>query len=40
LLPSVGHLIPQNGAFCEGVPDNQPCDYDGFYYALLQKRMA
>lgn len=40
LLPSAGHLIPQNGAFCEGVPDNQACDYDGFYYALLQKRMV
>jgi 16S rRNA (cytosine967-C5)-methyltransferase len=40
LLPSVGHLIPQNGALCEGVPDNHPCDYDGFYYALLQKRMV
>ena len=40
LLPSAGHLIPQSGAFCEGVPDNHPCDYDGFYYALLQKRMA
>jgi 16S rRNA (cytosine967-C5)-methyltransferase len=40
LLPSVGHLIPQSSAFCEGVPDNHPCDYDGFYYALLQKRMA
>ena len=40
LLPSAGHLIPQNGAFFEGVPDNQASDYDGFYYALLQKRLA
>ncbi len=40
LLPSVGHLIPKNDAFCEGVPDNQACEYDGFYYALLQKRMV
>jgi 16S rRNA (cytosine967-C5)-methyltransferase len=40
LLPSPGHLIPQNGAICEGVPDNQLCDYDGFYYALLQKQMG
>ncbi len=40
LLPSTGHLIPQNGAFLEAVPDNQPCDYDGFYYALLQKQMG
>lgn len=40
LLPSVGHLIPQNGAFFEAVPDNHPCDYDGFYYALLQKQLV
>jgi 16S rRNA (cytosine967-C5)-methyltransferase len=40
MLPSAGHLIPQNGAFFQAVPDNQPCDYDGFYYALLQKRMV
>ncbi len=40
LLPSVGHLIPQNGAFFEGVPDNQASDCDGFYYALFQKRMV
>ena len=40
MLPSAGHLIPQNSAFFEAVPDNQPCDYDGFYYALLQKRMV
>jgi 16S rRNA (cytosine967-C5)-methyltransferase len=40
LLPSPGHLIPQNSAFFEGVPDNQASDYDGFYYALLQKRLA
>jgi 16S rRNA (cytosine967-C5)-methyltransferase len=40
LLPSPGHLIPRNGAKGEAVPDNEPCDHDGFYYALLQKRMA
>jgi len=40
LLPSPGHLIPRNVAKREGVPDNEPCDHDGFYYALLQKRMA
>jgi 16S rRNA (cytosine967-C5)-methyltransferase len=40
MLPSAGHLIPQKGAFFQAVPDNQPCDYDGFYYALLQKRMV
>lgn len=40
LLPSPGHLIPRNVAKREAVPDNEPCDHDGFYYALLQKRMA
>lgn len=40
LLPSPGHLMPRNGAKPEPVPDNGSCDHDGFYYALLQKRMA
>jgi len=40
LLPSPGHLIPRSVAKREVVPDNEPCDHDGFYYALLQKRMA
>ncbi len=40
LLPSPGHLMPQNGAKAGVVPDNQRTDHDGFYYALLQKRMA
>lgn len=40
LLSSPGHLIPRNVANSEGVPDNPSCDYDGFFYALLQKRMA
>lgn len=40
LLPSPGHLIPRSGVKVEHVPDNEPCDHDGFYYALLQKRMA
>ncbi len=40
LLPSPGHLMPRNVAKGEVVPDNEPCDHDGFYYALLQKRMA
>lgn len=37
LLPSPGHLIP--GAADKGgaVPDNPGGDYDGFFYALLQK---
>lgn len=40
LLPSPGHLMPRNGAKADAVPDNGPRDHDGFYYALLQKRMA
>jgi 16S rRNA (cytosine967-C5)-methyltransferase len=40
LLPSPGHLIPQDGANCESVQDNPACDHDGFYYALLEKRGA
>lgn len=40
LLTSPGHLMPQNGAKVNTVPDNMPCDHDGFYYALLEKRMA
>jgi 16S rRNA (cytosine967-C5)-methyltransferase len=40
LLPSPGHLMPQNVAKADAVPDNGSCDHDGFYYALLQKQMA
>lgn len=40
LLPSPGHLIPRSVAKRGPVPDNEPCDHDGFYYALLQKRLA
>ena len=40
LLPSPGHLMPQNVAKANAVPDNGSRDHDGFYYALLQKRMA
>jgi 16S rRNA (cytosine967-C5)-methyltransferase len=40
LLPSPGHLMPRSVAKGDVVPDNEPCDHDGFYYALLQKRMA
>lgn len=40
LLPSPGHLMPRSVAKGQVVPDNEPCDHDGFYYALLQKRMA
>ena len=37
LLPSPGHLIPQNGTKPERLPDNPSTDHDGFFYALLQK---
>ncbi len=40
LLPSPGHLMPQNVAKADGVPDNGYRDHDGFYYALLQKKMG
>lgn len=38
LLPSPGHIIAQKPINGDAVSDNQPCDYDGFYYGLLQKR--
>jgi 16S rRNA (cytosine967-C5)-methyltransferase len=38
LLPSPGHLIPSNSVNQGLVPDNQPRDHDGFFYALLQKQ--
>ena len=38
LLPSPGHLIPGYAANGDAVPDNPKTDYDGFYYALLEKR--
>jgi 16S rRNA (cytosine967-C5)-methyltransferase len=37
LLPSPGHLFPQNSASQEHLPDNQLGAHDGFFYALLQK---
>ncbi len=37
LLPSPGHLVPANSAKPGTVPDNQAGEYDGFFYALLQK---
>jgi 16S rRNA (cytosine967-C5)-methyltransferase len=40
LLPSPGHLAPQNAAKLRDVQDNQPRDHDGFFYALLQKGVA
>jgi 16S rRNA (cytosine967-C5)-methyltransferase len=40
LQPSLGHLRPQSGT-TEGVlADNLSGDHDGFYYALLEKRLA
>lgn len=38
--PSPGHLIPQTGANPQGLPDNSQRDGDGFYYAILDKRLA
>ncbi len=40
LLPSPGHLLPQSGALSPELPDNGQCDQDGFFYALLEKRIA
>jgi 16S rRNA (cytosine967-C5)-methyltransferase len=40
LLPSPGHLAPQSAAKAEDLQDNQARDHDGFFYALLQKRLG
>ena len=40
LRPAPGHLLPQTAGAGGGVPDNLPGDHDGFYYALLEKRLA
>ena len=40
LQPSPGHLMPQFRASGMPLPDNQPGDHDGFFYALLEKRPA
>lgn len=37
LLPSLGHLKPQNAASSDGLVDNLLGDHDGFYYALFEK---
>jgi 16S rRNA (cytosine967-C5)-methyltransferase len=37
LGPGPGHLLPGNRVQAGGVPDNQPSDHDGFFYAVLQK---
>lgn len=40
LLPSPGHLMPATAQDGRAVPDNQPSDHDGFYYAVLAKHAA
>ncbi|MGV8803790.1 MAG: 16S rRNA (cytosine(967)-C(5))-methyltransferase RsmB [Polaromonas sp.] len=40
LQPSPGHLLPQGEAPGGVLPDNLTRDHDGFYYALLEKRLA
>ena len=40
LKPSPGHLMPQNGVDDATFPDNPLGDNDGFFYALLEKRVA
>ncbi len=37
--PAPGHLLPQNGANGQSLPDNVQGEHDGFFYALLEKRM-
>ncbi|MDB5966604.1 MAG: sun protein [Polaromonas sp.] len=37
LMPSPGHLLPQNAAGGGLFPDNLTGEHDGFYYALLEK---
>ena len=37
LMPSPGHLMPQNNAVGAVFPDNLMGEHDGFYYALLKK---
>ena len=39
LQASPGHLMPQFRAAESAVPDNQPGDHDGFFYAVLEKRL-
>ena len=40
LMPSPGHLLPQNKPAGLLFPDNLPGEHDGFYYALLEKNGA
>ena len=39
LMPSPGHLLPQTSARAAVFPDNLMREHDGFYYALLEKRI-
>jgi 16S rRNA (cytosine967-C5)-methyltransferase len=38
LMPSPGHLVPQNRPAGQLFPDNLSGEHDGFYYALLEKQ--
>jgi 16S rRNA (cytosine967-C5)-methyltransferase len=40
LVPTLGHLRPQNAANGDGLVDNLLGDHDGFYYALFEKLPA
>lgn len=40
LQPSPGHLLPQTCVAGPVFPDNLLREYDGFYYALLEKQVA
>jgi len=39
LQPGPGHLLPLGGARAPSVPENQVGEYDGFFYARLDKRV-
>ena len=39
LHPCLGHLRPQNSQSADALVDNLAGDHDGFYYALLEKRL-
>ena len=40
LLPSPGHLMPGPSTKASALPDNRQRDHDGFFYALLEKRVG
>jgi 16S rRNA (cytosine967-C5)-methyltransferase len=39
-LPAPGHLLPGGAGGQQVMADNGFCEHDGFYYALLEKRLA